>query len=69
MGLSPARRLWTIVMIVVVLGLTLYVYKAFEIGDVWVWLGDVLILAFIMGLVFLAAFLFVWLLMLYRKHR
>lgn len=68
-GMSPFRLLTTTLSIGAVLGLTLFVYKSFGVGDSWVWVQDILVLILILVLVFLAAFFVVWLLMLYRKHR
>jgi len=68
-SMSPVRRVWMVVMIFGVLGLTYVVYEMFEVGDFWVWLEDVILLFVILGLVFLAAALVVGLLLLYRKFK
>lgn len=68
-GLRPVRRAWTVVMIIAILGLTFFVYRAFGVGDGSVWLRDILILMLLMVLIFLAAAAFVWILTLIRKAR
>lgn len=68
-GLRPVRRAWTVVMIIAILGLTFFVYRAFGIGDGSVWVRDILTLVLLMVLVFLAAGIFVWILTLIRKTR
>ena len=56
-------------MILAVLGLSYYVYEAFEVGDAEVWFQDVLMLVLIVFLVFLAASAVVGILILIRKVR
>lgn len=68
-GLRPVRRAWTVVMIIAILVLTFFVYRAFGIGDGSVWVRDILVLVLLMVLVFLAAGIFVWILTLIRKAR
>lgn len=68
-GMSRFRLFTTTLSIAAVLGLTLYVYKSFGVGDGWAWFQDVLTLVLILGLVFVAAFIVVMLLVLFRKLR
>lgn len=68
-GMTPGRMVWTVFMIIIILGLTLFAYQAFGVGDSWVWIQDILILFLLLALVLLAAALFVGLMVFIRKMR